>query len=191
VSVVQAAHPEALVELWSEDEHRIGLRPIRRRVWYRRGQRPVVLGWHRYQGLYEYAFVHPQTGRTFWLLLPSVSIALFAQALAAFAQAHGAGPTHWIVLVIDRAGWHISPQLAVPEGLVLVELPAYSPELQPAEHLWALTDEPLANRVIASLDELETIEGERCRQVYAHPEWVLTRTAFHWWPLLPSLSTVA
>jgi DDE superfamily endonuclease len=179
---VQAAHPAARVEVWSADQHRIGLRPIVRRVWYRRGQRPVARGRARYQWLYEYAFLDPRSGRTLWLLLPSVSIPLFTRALSEFAAAMGAGPDHWVVLVVDRAGWHTSAQVEVPEGLVLVYLPPYSPELQPAERLWELADAPLANRVVADLDELETLAAERCRQLHEHPEWVRGRTAYAWWP---------
>jgi transposase len=55
--------------------------------------------------------------------------------LAAFARQVGASPTKQIVLVLDRAGWHTSLRLRVPEHVHLLFLPPYSPELQPAEHL--------------------------------------------------------
>jgi len=45
----------------------------------------------------------------------------------------------------------------VPDGIILLFLPPYSPELQPAERLWSLTNEPLVNRAFASLDELEDL----------------------------------
>ena len=118
------------------DEHRIGLKPILRRVWVFNGQRPTVVVQHRYQWLYVYAFVHPASGRTQWLLLPTVRTDLFALALQHFAQAVGANKQKQIVLILDRAGWHTSKALPVPEGLHLLFLPPYSPELQPAEHLW-------------------------------------------------------
>jgi hypothetical protein len=164
------------------DEHRVGLKPILRRVWHKRGQQPLAPCRPRYQWLYEYAFVHPVTGETFWLLLPTVSTTLFAQALAQFATALGVGPALQVVLVLDQAGWHRSHDLVVPDGLTLVVLPPYSPELQPAERVWALSDEPLANRVFASLDDLETVLSERCRELQAHPELVAGRAHFHWWP---------
>jgi len=47
------------IEFWAMDEHRIGLKPILRRVWARRGFRPRVLVHHRYEWLYVYGFVHP------------------------------------------------------------------------------------------------------------------------------------
>jgi hypothetical protein len=164
------------------DEHRVGLKPILRRVWHKRGRQPLAPCRPRYQWLYEYAFVHPTTGETFWLLLPTVSTALFAQALAQFAAALGVGPAFHVVLVLDQAGWHRSHALTVPDGLTLVFLPPYSPELQPAERLWALSDEPLANRVFASLDDLEAVLSERCRGLKAQPTLVAGRAHFHWWP---------
>ena len=44
-----------------------------------------------------------------------------------------------------------------PRGIHLVFLPSYSPELQPAEHLWPLVREAIANRRIETLDELEEL----------------------------------
>jgi len=182
-----AAHPNARIEVWAGDEHRIGLRPIIRAVWYRRGHRPRAVGRARYQWLYVYAFVHPATGQTYWLLLPTVSVAHFERALAELATALGVGPAFHLVLVIDRAGWHTSAQVTVPTGLSLVFLPPYSPELQPAERLWELSDAPLANRPFTDLAELEAVQAERCQALHAHPEWICG-PRFAWWPtpLAPS-----
>jgi|GEM_PF-5184185 len=46
------------------------------------------------------------------------------------------GDDKQILLVIDGAGWHRSEQVVVPNGIHLLLLPPYSPELQPAERLW-------------------------------------------------------
>jgi hypothetical protein len=70
VTEIEAAYPTSVVELWAFDEHRIGLLPIVRKVWAKRGSRPVRIVETRYQGLYLYGFVHPQSGRTHCLLLP-------------------------------------------------------------------------------------------------------------------------
>lgn len=82
------------------------------------------------------------------------------------------------------SGWHKSGDLIVPEGLHLLFLPSHSPELQPAERLWPLSNEPLANRVFNSLDELQDVQAERCRWLQAHPDIIRGRTFFHWWPSL-------
>ena len=70
-----------------------------------------------------------------------------------------------MLLVLDRAGWHISHQLELPEGLDLYFLPAHSPELQPAERLWPLTNEVIANRSPRSLSELEELLVVRCHNL--------------------------
>jgi hypothetical protein len=179
---VAAAHPGAAVEVWAMDEHRVGLQPILRRVWAPRGQRPVATVRPRYDWLYVYAFVRPATGDTYWLLLPTVSAAAFSVALAAFAGAVGAGADKRIALVLDGAGWHRGGAVVVPEGLHRVTLPPYSPELQPAERLWALSDAPLVNRYFADLDALEAIQADRCRHLRTQPATIRAHTRFHWWP---------
>ena len=64
MTAVQAAHPTATVTLWAEDEHRLGLLPVLRRVWAPKGQRPIAHVQRRYQWLYVYGFVRPSTGQS-------------------------------------------------------------------------------------------------------------------------------
>jgi transposase len=140
---VATAFPHATVELWAVDEHRIGLKPILGKVWTLPGQRPIAPVEHRYAWRYVVGFVHPASGRTVWHLATTVNVELFSVELEAFARQVGAAPTKQIVVVLDGAGWHDSPKVRVPEHVHLLFLPPHSPELQPAEHLWALvaTDE--------------------------------------------------
>ena len=179
---MRAAHPEAAVEAWAEDEHRLGLLPVVRRVWAPRGQRPTAWVERRYEWLYAYGFVRPRTGQSWWCLLPTVSAEAFGLALAEFARDEGLGPGRRAVLAVDRAGWHTAEGLAVPEGVHLAFLPPYSPELQPAERLWELVDEPIANRAVADLAELEAALVARCRVLRADPGLLRARCGFAWWP---------
>jgi hypothetical protein len=78
---------------------------------------------HRYEWRYLVGFVHPTSGRTIFHLATSVNIHLFEAELAAFAAAVGASPTKQIVLVLDRAGWHSTQRLHVPDHLHLLFLP--------------------------------------------------------------------
>ncbi len=182
VNAVQQAFPQATVELWTTDQHRVGLKPILRRVWARKGSRPRVTVQQRFQWLYVYSFVQPATGQTEWLLRPPVRADVFTLALAQFAQAVGAGPTKRILLVLDQAGWHTSKELVVPEGIHLLFLPPYSPELQPCERLWPLSNEGVANQSFRTLDELEAAQIQRCVVLQNQPEIIRSYTHFHWWP---------
>jgi hypothetical protein len=144
------------------------------------GERPTALGHHRYEWLHVTAFVQPTSGEAVWFLSTGLSKPLFEALLAAFARQTGAGRERHIVLVLDNAGWHGPEGLAVPDGITLVFLPPYSPELQPAERLWPLGDEPVANRHFATLADLDTVVAERCRRLDAAD--VRPHTDFHWWP---------
>lgn len=84
------------------------------------GHRPIVRVHQRYEWLYVYGFVHPETGASQWLVLPSVNVEIFSIALQHFAQAVGAGPHRRILLVLDRVGWHESGELVIPEGIHLI-----------------------------------------------------------------------
>lgn len=180
--VGQVAATTGAVEVWYQDEARLGLKPILRRVWARRGCRPHVVSRTRYEWVYVYGFVHPISGRCYWLILPTVNTAVMSQALAEFARDVGAGPEQPIVLVLDNAGWHTSHDLVVPPGIELVFLPAYTPELQPAERLWPLIREGMANQSFADIEAVQARLVDRCLAVSATRDVVRAHTNFHWLP---------
>src|SRR5204863_5757258 len=126
-------------------------------------------------------FVRPEQGETLVLTLPKVNPACFNQALVNFAQAVQAGAGKQVILVLDGASWHRSQQVVRPTGLHLLFLPPYSPELQPAERLWPLTDETLANQHFDTLLALETVQLARCQMVQTLVDDVRALTAFQWW----------
>jgi len=179
---VATAFPQATVELWATDEHRIGLKPLLRRIWAPIGQRPIATVQHRFAWRYLVGFVHPASGRTVFHLATTVSIPLFEVELAEFARQVGASPTKQIVLVLDRAGWHTSVHLRVPEHVHLLYLPPYSPELQPAEHLWPLTNAALVNQHFATIEDLEEAQFAHCAVLQQQRERIRSATCFHWWP---------
>jgi transposase len=178
--------PQAQVELWATDEHRLGLNPLRRRVWAPIGQRPLAPVQHRFAWRSLVGFVHPASGRTVFPLATTVSLPVFEVELAAFARQAGASPSKQIVLVLDRAGWKPSSvKLRVPshpQHVHLLFLPPYSPELQPAEHLWPLTNSCLVNRHFETIEDLEDAQFARCAELQRHPELIRSTTRFHWWP---------
>ena len=157
VAQARTAHPERPVEVWAEDEHRLGRKPIRRRIWAPLGERPIALGHPRYPWRHVTGFVQPTTGEAVWYLSTGLSKRLFEALLASVARQVGAGRERHIILVLDNAGWHGPKGLVVPDGITLVFLPPSSPELQPAERLWPLGDEPIANRHFATPGDLNAV----------------------------------
>lgn len=182
VQTRQHDEPGTPVEVWAFDEHRVGLKPMLRRVWARRGDRPMARGHQRFEWMYVFGFVRPSTGQVVWFLANAVNTALFNAVLTAFAREVGAGPSKRVMLVLDRAGWHIADSLEVPEGIKLEFLPPYSPELQPAERLWPLTNEPLANQHFDTLADLDDVLADHCCSLADDPDRIRAETLFHWWP---------
>ena len=172
------------------DEHRVGLIPILRVVWARCGRRPIAIARPRYEWLYLVGFVHPESGRTSWWIVPALNAQIFSAILAAFAREQQVGRRKRILLVLDGAGFHTGSEVTCPKAMKLVLLPPYSPELQPAEHLWELCDEALANRNFASLAELESALSTRCCQLSDQTETIRSTTLFHWWPRSTDTTTV-
>ncbi len=167
------------------------MKPIQRRIWAEIGENLTAdVNW-KYQWLWLYGFVAPESGKTYFWILPYVNKALFLQVLEDFAREFNLGQNKQILLVLDGAGWHVSQEITqnLPSGLHLEFLPAYSLELQPAERLWPIIDEPLANRSFTDLEELEEILYTRCQVVLEQPELVQGITNFSWWPQ-SSLTTV-
>lgn len=164
------------------DEHRLGLKPVLRRVWTPPGEAPIAAVNPGYEWLYVASFVHPESGRSSFWLLSGVNGPVFDLLLKAFAEEQEVGRRKRILLVLDQAGWHGSGEIERLPGLTRVFLPAYSPELQPVERMWPLVDEPLANRAFRTLADLERVLEERCVRLTEMPEVIRARTLFHWWP---------
>lgn len=108
--------------------------------------------------MYVFAAVAPSLGRLSTLVLPTANTAMMNLFLEHVSQAFA---SYFIVMQVDQAGWHRSKELIVPATIRLIQQPAYSPEVNPVEHLWEeLREKYLHNRVFSSLDPL--IE-ELCR----------------------------
>ena len=169
------------LEFWTTDEHRIGLQPILRKLWAPKGERPQVTVYPRYEWLYLYAFVRPSTGETYWLLMPYLNTKAFSLALELFAKTRD----KHVLLMMDNAAWHKSSKLVIPETISTLFQPPYSPELQPAEHLWQFSDEPLTNQCFDSLDDLQNSLELHCRMIMTQPQYIQRihkATCFHWLP---------
>ena len=116
----------------------------------------------------------------------TVNAAAMSAVLAEFAQQVGAGPDKRVIAGWDGAGWHTANDLVVPEGIHLVQLLPYSPELPPAECVWPLIGEVVANRDFRDLAHLVDVVGDRRRELSAQPRLVRDRTLFWWWPRIAS-----
>ncbi len=163
--------------MWAFDESRFGLRVGLRKRWCPRGVRPPWVVYDRYEWLWVYAAVEPATGRSLFLLLPRVTKDWFQRFLEAFGQ-ETRGKR--VGVVLDGSGSHRA-DIPWPEHLVPLPLPRYSPELNPAEQIFRVLRPTLANRIFASIAELEETIITHLQPYWEQPALVQRLTGYAWW----------
>jgi transposase len=134
IEAIAAEHPDKEVRTYFEDEARFGTQGTITRVWAPKGSRPRAVRQNGRQWLYVLMAVCVGTGATSALIMPSLDTEVLNLFLEQFAKELPAG-VH-AVLIWDGAGYHTSGDLVVPANVSLIQLPPYSPELNPVENLW-------------------------------------------------------
>lgn len=160
-----------------QDEGRFGRISRPKRCWAPPGIRPHVPSQVVRESVYIFAAVAPGAGLMTSLVLPSANTAMMNLFLEHVSQSF---ENYFIVMQVDQAGWHRSKELIIPANIRLIEQPAYSPEVNPVEHLWEeLREKYLHNRLFSSLDLLVEVlcqglndltdDKERLRSMMSFP----------------------
>lgn len=123
------------VEVWFQDEARVGQQGTLTRIWAKRGTRPRALRDRRFNWAYLFGAICPARGVGSAVVLPTVNIDAMSQHLAAISTCVSEGAI--ALMITDGAGWHSSSKLIIPDNIVLLTLPPYAPELNSVENIWA------------------------------------------------------
>jgi len=154
IKQIAAAHPGQRLRVYFQDESRFGQQGTTTNVWAQRGSRPTAVRQTEYQYLWVIGAVCPETGHAEGLLSPRLNTQIINTFLEQFSTTIPEGEQ--AVMVWDGAGFHTAKALRVPANVTLVQLPPYSPELNPLENLWHyLKSHFWSNRAYADYDALE------------------------------------
>ena len=141
------------LEIWFADEARVGQKNKITRRWAKRGTRPSAQRDLRTASTYIFGAICPEQGKGAGLVLPRCTTQAMNEHLKEIAQA--VAPGAHAVLLLDRAGWHVSRQLQVPANITLLPLPAKAPELNPVENIWQyLRENWLCNGIFTSSTDI-------------------------------------
>lgn len=167
------------MEIWFTDEARVGQQGTITRIWAQRGSRPPAPRDRRYEWAYLFGAVCPERSIGAAIIMPEVNVAAMNEHLAEISQCVSIGAI--AVLVLDGAGWHSSPRLKVPDNIVLLPLPPYSPELNPVENVWEyLRGNFLSHRVWQTYDDILKACGEAWNKFMAMPARIASITRREW-----------
>jgi putative transposase len=166
-----------------EDEAGQNLRPPKARTWARRGHTPVIAVSGKGSGRVSVAglvCLRPGArGRLFYRMRlhrgrkgerRSMSEADYASLItAAHHQLHAP-----VILIWDNLNTHVSAVMRAFTGahqdwLTVVRLPAYAPDLNPAEGAWANMKNGLGNLAARDVDELAAIVRNRLKRIQYRP----------------------
>ena len=166
------------LRLFFQDEARFGCICNLCSCWAPKGLRPSVPSHLVRKYLYVYGAVCPEDGALFSLILPEVSIGAMKVFLEELSQAY---PEDYLVVVMDRAAWHTGSRLTLPPNMCLEWLPPYSPECNPAEHLWdMLREKYFCNHLFRSLEHVEKVLMEALHEFWKLPRMIQSLTLFPW-----------
>ncbi len=167
------------LEIWFQDEARVGQKGTLARIWARIGSRPRGPRDTRYEWAYIFAAVCPERATGTALVMPYANTEAMGLYLQEIGRAVTAG-AH-CALVLDRAGWHISPKLKTPANITLIRLPSYAPELNPTENIWEyLRKNNLALRVHDDYDDIVEACCKAWNDLLAMPQRLASITRRSW-----------
>jgi transposase len=153
------------------------------------GNAPRVVRQQQSESAYIFGAVCPQQGSAVGLVMPHANTEAMAHHLQALSQAVPA--ERHAVLVLDRAGWHTTPKLPQFPSVSLLPLPAGSPELNPAEQVWAqLRDRHLANRCYDGYEQIVDACCDACN-AFTHIPGAIRSLCSRSWAILPSASVIS
>ena len=156
------------IEIWWQDEARVGQKTKITRRWAKRGTRPRAPLDQRTKSAWIFGAICPARGVGAALVLPRCNTQAMQWHLDEIAIQ--VSPGAHAILIVDQAGWHTTGKLAIPPNITLLLLPPRSPELNPVENIWQfLGDNWLSNRIFKSYDDIVALCCEAWNKLIEQP----------------------
>ncbi len=167
------------VEIWFQDEARLGQKNGQVRQWARKGTRPRQPADQRYHNAYLFGAICPAEGKGAALMMPKAN----AEAMQAHLDEISLTVAHYAhaALLMDRAGWHTTGKLKVPKNITIILLPSRAPELNPMENVWQyMRQNWLSNRVFETYTDILDAGSAAWNRLIAQPETITSIGSRQW-----------
>jgi DDE superfamily endonuclease len=167
------------LEVWFQDEMRVGQKNGLVYQWAWKGTRPRQPKDQRYANAYLLGAVCPERNTGAALIMPHLNTEAMQKHLEEISQTVVAGG-HALIL-LDQAAWHTTNKLEVPANMTLIMLPPACPELNAAENIWQyLRQTYLSNRVFEGYQDILDACQHAWRKLLAEPGRIASIATRQW-----------
>ena len=164
--------------LFFGDEMRYGLISNFRRSWSKVGERTVIDSQQSFENRYLFSAVAPLSGESFHL---SGVEGFDNEAAHTFPlELKKKHPDETVIIVWDNAPCHRPLIHRQIPGLIVIFLPPYSPELNPAERFFEELRKATANRIFKSIEEQEHVIEEKLNTLADDTEGMQRLFGYSW-----------
>ena len=140
------------INIYFQDESRFGLMTHIGRYITAKGIKPIVKYKHAFKSTYVYGSFSPLTGDSFMWEINGLSTQIFEMYLKEFSKQN---PRELKLVVIDNAGFHSTKNIDIPENIKLINIPPYTPELNPCERVWGYFKSFFKNKVFDDIEDVK------------------------------------
>jgi transposase len=146
------------IDIWFQDEARVGQKGTLTRTWALKGTRPRLKRQQQYEYAYVFGAVCPKRDEAVGVVMPAVNSNAMKVHLELISAKVAEG--RHAVIIMDQAKWHTTNKVRLFPNITLFFLPPASPELNPTEQVWRqLREDAWANR---SFENYEAIVEACC-----------------------------
>jgi transposase len=171
--------PIESVDIWFQDEARIGQQGTITRVWAPKGTRYRLKKQQQFLNAYIFGAVCPEKDMGAAVVMPYANTAAMKIHLEEISKNIPEG--RHAAVILDQARWHTAKHLNIPENITLVPLPPYSPELNAQEPVWlVLRQDYLANMCFDSVEHIINSACEAWNNFVHSPQKIKSLCTREW-----------
>jgi transposase len=148
------------------------------------GVKPICPFQQVFKSTYLFGAFSPVNGNKFLLEMPFCNSQSFQLFLNEFSIQE---PDEFKIIVLDNGAFHKTKSLIIPSNICLVFLPPYSPELNPAEKMWAILKRNFTNQLFKSLEQISEFMSTTIAQI--SPEEIVN-TCNYEYAFVPAIWTI-
>ena len=140
------------INFYFQDESRFGLKTHIGRCLTSRGVKPIVKYQHAFKNTYLYGSFSPINGDSFVYEIEGTTSEIFYSYILEFSKYK---PDELKIIIIDNAGFHSLSKYEIPENIIFIRIPPYSPELNHSEKIWAYIKQFYKNKVFKNINNVK------------------------------------